>query len=62
LLQRFDKWLETGLGRRIVCREIGNHANARYPSGLLHAYHERPSRRAAEERDELASSTSRKRW
>jgi hypothetical protein len=40
---------------RIISSQIDEHANAPHPLALLRPRRERPSRRAAEQRDELAA-------
>ena len=54
-LQPLQERSDAGLRFRIVRDQVREHADATHPLGLLRARRERPrSRRAAEERDELA--------
>ena len=55
LLQALQERREAGLPFRIVRGQVHKHADAPHPLGLLRACGERPRRRAAEKRDELAS-------
>src|SRR5262249_4097575 len=54
LLETLRKRCEAGLGFRIVCRDTHQHANVPHPP-LLPVCRKRPRRRAAEQRDELAT-------
>src|SRR5262249_33978770 len=46
---------EAGASFRIVCGPVYQHADAPHPLSLLRARRQRPRRRAAEQRDELAA-------
>src|SRR6516164_3627217 len=53
-LQSLHEGHEAGLSFRILRSERHQHADAPHPAALLCARRQRPSRRAAEQRDELA--------
>src|SRR5262249_2740440 len=55
LLQRLQERRITGLRLCIVRCQVGDQADAPHPLALLRARGERPRRRAAEQRDELAT-------
>ena len=59
-LQALDEGVAAGLPFRIACRQTAHeHADTPHPAGLLRPRRERPgSRRAAEQRDELATPHS----
>jgi hypothetical protein len=55
LLQVLYERREARLSFRIIGGEIHKHADAPHELALLHTRRERPCRRSAEKRDELAS-------
>jgi hypothetical protein len=56
-LERLQECCDARLSFRILCGKSVEHADAPHPLFLLREHRQRPRRRAAKQRDEVAPST-----